>query len=324
MVTTGVESTPSLLPETRENLMRSAGSSSAHLTSPHLSVLLFTRAGVTSAVHYLQLINAYLPFTTSIQFPSHQELRSTQVQIEKAYLWRWTLYRQRFLSRLWWLLMFSKFAYNNYHNSGHCPSFCIPLKEHDVSETGFCLWFTQVQREKAYLWRWTLYRQRFLSRLWWLLMFSKFEYNNHHNSGHCPSFCILLKEHDVSETGFCLWFTQVQIEKAYLWRWTLYRQRFLSRLWWLLMFSKFGYNNYHNSGHCPSFCIPLKNTTFRRLDSVSVFRWKLLKWAAQPKQLVSFSGPIQNCDRLVVTQRPWWKRKSSACSSFSLTLWHCS
>jgi aromatic-L-amino-acid decarboxylase len=32
---------------------------------------------------------------------------------------------------------------------------------------------------------------------------------------------------------------------------------------------------YHNSGHYPSPCLLFKNTTFRRLDSVSVFRWNL-------------------------------------------------
>jgi hypothetical protein len=39
------------------------------------------------------------------------------------------------------------------------------------------------------------------------------------------------------------------------------------------------------SGHYPSSCNYLKHTTFRRLDSVSVFRWNLLSWS-QSIQLV--------------------------------------
>jgi hypothetical protein len=36
--------------------------------------------------------------------------------------------------------------------------------------------------------------------------------------------------------------------------------------------------NYHNSGYYQSSCLLFKNTTFRRQDSVSVFRWNLLSF----------------------------------------------
>jgi hypothetical protein len=51
-------------------------------------------------------------------------------------------------------------------------------------------------------------------------------------------------------------------------------------------------NSFCVSGHSPSSCFYLKqNTTFRRLDSVSVFRWNLLSWV-QSIELVPISGPV--------------------------------
>jgi hypothetical protein len=47
---------------------------------------------------------------------------------------------------------------------------------------------------------------------------------------------------------------------------------------------------YYVVGHYPSFCLYL-NTTFRRLDSVSVFRWSLLSWA-KSIELVPIAGHL--------------------------------
>jgi hypothetical protein len=41
--------------------------------------------------------------------------------------------------------------------------------------------------------------------------------------------------------------------------------------------------------HYPSYCFYLKHRTFRRLDSVSIFRWNLFNWA-QSTELVLISG----------------------------------
>jgi hypothetical protein len=48
--------------------------------------------------------------------------------------------------------------------------------------------------------------------------------------------------------------------------------------------------SYHNLGHYPSSCHLLKKTTFWKMDYVSVFSWKLLRWA-QFIELVSVSRP---------------------------------
>jgi hypothetical protein len=47
------------------------------------------------------------------------------------------------------------------------------------------------------------------------------------------------------------------------------------------------------SGHHPSSCFYLKHTTFRRLDSVSIFGWNLLTWA-QSMELDPISGHHQS------------------------------
>jgi hypothetical protein len=38
-------------------------------------------------------------------------------------------------------------------------------------------------------------------------------------------------------------------------------------------------HKYHNFGHYPLSCFLFRNTAFHRLDSFSVFRWNLLRWA---------------------------------------------
>jgi hypothetical protein len=52
--------------------------------------------------------------------------------------------------------------------------------------------------------------------------------------------------------------------------------------------------NYHNSGQYPESCLLLKNTTFRRLFSLSVLKFNLLSWAQQIK-LVLVSGGQTCC-----------------------------
>jgi hypothetical protein len=56
--------------------------------------------------------------------------------------------------------------------------------------------------------------------------------------------------------------------------------------------------NCHNFGHYPSSYLLFKSTTFRTLDSVSVFRWNLLIWA-------------QKCDSYIniLTSRIHWSWK---------------
>jgi hypothetical protein len=49
------------------------------------------------------------------------------------------------------------------------------------------------------------------------------------------------------------------------------------------------YYNYCVSGHYTSSCFYSKHITFRKLDSLSVFRWNLLSWA-QLIELVPISG----------------------------------
>jgi hypothetical protein len=52
---------------------------------------------------------------------------------------------------------------------------------------------------------------------------------------------------------------------------------------------KYIWKKYCVSGHYTSSCFCLKSTKFRRLDSVSVFRWNLLSWS-QSIELVPISG----------------------------------
>jgi hypothetical protein len=47
-------------------------------------------------------------------------------------------------------------------------------------------------------------------------------------------------------------------------------------------------HNYQNFRHYPSSYFLFKNTTFRKLDSITVFRWKT-EW------LVPYIGPIRVC-----------------------------
>jgi hypothetical protein len=69
-------------------------------------------------------------------------------------------------------------------------------------------------------------------------------------------------------------------------------------------------------GHYPSSCFYLKDTTFRRLDTVSVFRWNLNSWA-QSIELVPISGHLPQ-HKIVYTSQARHKLSATAKTNINI------